>query len=787
MSVQLLEKLTTLGKELGYAGLELREWVSAQVKIEEKKSAESLEREERRLQRDEQKKEMAAKTQEDLRVRAEAKANQEAERQEKLKREELALERAKLDHEETLKRLELEQQKELKLAELKLAEKKLDNSSAEAANDSDSDGSQASQASASSRRGSRRKSGPKLPHFDENKDNIDSYLHRFERYATLQNWPEDDWATYLSALLKGRALEVYNRLTETEARSYPRLKAALLRKYQLTVEGFRRQFYAARRERDETASQFVCRIEGYLDRWIQLAEIEQSFKGLRDLIVREQFLSVCEEHLTIYLKERDPKELSEVVRLADTYLGARLQRDSKEKKNKQSTILKPIVSERAAERVDETTTTSNVRSDDKSRRTCYLCHQTGHMRKQCPFNRQGTKGSTSTEKVAVCQEIPSADKRTCSHDLLASGMLQLRCGCQLPYVGCLSESASTGPADRHLPTMTGKVNGHVVSVLRDTGCTTAVVRDGLVTEEQRTGQHKCYRVMDGSIGKAEVAIVDVESPVFTGKVECLCLKSPTCDLVIGNIPGASSGPAPEIVAVTTWAQSKDKDKMRKPLIVPVLKDLQVSTADLQRLQRESVDLQKYFELANTQESIKSGKMATVQYQVSIGILYRMFQVPGKPEIKQVMVPKELRQAVLGLAHDSVMSGHEGVHKTTDRIMSNFWWPGIRDDVTRYCRSCDVCQRTIPRGRVSKAPLQKMPIIGVPFQRVGIDLVGPITPASSSGKRFILTVIDYATRYPEAVALSGISTEEVAEALCSCLLYTSPSPRDGLLSRMPSSA
>jgi len=27
-------------------------------------------------------------------------------------------------------------------------------------------------------------------------------------------------------------------------------------------------------------------------------------------------------------------------------------------------------------------------------------------------------------------------------------------------------------------------------------------------------------------------------------------------------------------------------------------------------------------------------------------------------------------------------------------------------------------------------------------------------------------VDYATRYPEAVALSGISTEEVAEALCS---------------------
>jgi len=118
-----------------------------------------------------------------------------------------------------------------------------------------------------------------------------------------------------------------------------------------------------------------------------------------------------------------------------------------------------------------------------------------------------------------------------------------------------------------------------------------------------------------------------------------------------------------------------------------------------------------------------------------------------------------------LAHESVMAGHLGASKTLDRIMSQFWWPGIGADTTRFVRSCDACQRTAPKGRVAKAPLQKMPVIGVPFQRVGIDLVGLITPSSSSGNRFILCVIDYATRYPEAVARPGVSTEQVAEALC----------------------
>ena len=53
---------------------------------------------------------------------------------------------------------------------------------------------------------------------------------------------------------------------------------------------------------------------------------------------------------------------------------------------------------------------------------------------------------------------------------------------------------------------------------------------------------------------------------------------------------------------------------------------------------------------------------------------------------------------------------------------------------------------------------------MPFKRVAVDLVGPITPASDLGHRYIFTLVDYATRYPETVALKSIDTETVAEAL-----------------------
>ena len=41
---------------------------------------------------------------------------------------------------------------------------------------------------------------------------------------------------------------------------------------------------------------------------------------------------------------------------------------------------------------------------------------------------------------------------------------------------------------------------------------------------------------------------------------------------------------------------------------------------------------------------------------------------------------------------------------------------------------------------------------------------PIAPASDKGHRYILTLVDYATRYPEAVTLNYIDTETVTEAL-----------------------
>ncbi|GFN97038.1 reverse transcriptase [Plakobranchus ocellatus] len=127
-------------------------------------------------------------------------------------------------------------------------------------------------------------------------------------------------------------------------------------------------------------------------------------------------------------------------------------------------------------------------------------------------------------------------------------------------------------------------------------------------------------------------------------------------------------------------------------------------------------------------------------------------------------PHQLRMDVLKLAHDIPLAGHQGMRRTKKRIQNQFYWPGMYREINKNVKSCHICQKCSKKGpATSRAPLQKMPVITTPFHRLAIDLVGPLAK-SDRGHSFILTVVDVATRWVEAVAVKETTTEMVAEAL-----------------------
>ena len=77
-----------------------------------------------------------------------------------------------------------------------------------------------------------------------------------------------------------------------------------------------------------------------------------------------------------------------------------------------------------------------------------------------------------------------------------------------------------------MPFETGYVGKHRVSVLRDSRCSTAVVKRSLVEPYQFTGNYQHCILIDGTVRKVEVANIYVDTPFYEGQLEVLCLEQP---------------------------------------------------------------------------------------------------------------------------------------------------------------------------------------------------------------------------------------------------------------------
>ena len=141
-----------------------------------------------------------------------------------------------------------------------------------------------------------------LPGFVGGKDNLDSYLLRFERYATVAGWERSDWATRLSPLLSGRVLDIYSGLSDEQARDYDMLQKALQQRYDFTEQDYRERFRRAEPEGQESPSWFIVRISNYFDKWVELAGGDKTLKGVSELMVNEQFTKSCPKDVSVFFE-----------------------------------------------------------------------------------------------------------------------------------------------------------------------------------------------------------------------------------------------------------------------------------------------------------------------------------------------------------------------------------------------------------------------------------------------------------------------------------------------------
>uniref|UniRef100_K7EZ52 Gypsy retrotransposon integrase-like protein 1 n=1 Tax=Pelodiscus sinensis TaxID=13735 RepID=K7EZ52_PELSI len=359
---------------------------------------------------------------------------------------------------------------------------------------------------------------------------------------------------------------------------------------------------------------------------------------------------------------------------------------------------------------------------------------------------------------------------------------------QVPTVG--HRARENGPAKAVVEV---RVEGTLVRALIDSGCSQTMVQESLVKSPEPAGGPVLLQCVHGDIKAYPTAWVRVADACE----ERICRVGLAPQLAYPVILGRDWPGLRRLVQ--EWAQQDPPETGRRPRTGTVVAQgenpepedepgVRAGTSgsaetptppieegetewldargDFMRDQREDLTLSRAWEQIQEAEDKEFGGERGQQgprFEVRNDRLYRVALDPQTGEESvQLLVPARYRKGVLRLGHASPWAGHLGREKTLQRVAQRFFWPGIHREVREFCESCPECQRTNPKG-VPKAPLVALPVVGVPFERIGLDLVGPLEKASS-GCQYILVIVDYATRYPEAVPLQNTTATTIAAEL-----------------------
>jgi hypothetical protein len=155
-----------------------------------------------------------------------------------------------------------------------------------------------------------------------------------------------------------------------------------------------------------------------------------------------------------------------------------------------------------------------------------------------------------------------------------------------------------------------------------------------------------------------------------------------------------------------------------------------------------------------------------------GCIWSMKEIGGSMKLLKC-VPIADRLDVLKLVHDDPKSGHLGFKKTYNRLSDKYYWPKMYKETKEYVETCRVCQ--INALETKQYGLMKPFDSENPWDQIGIDILGPFPPGVG-GKRFVLIIIDYGTKWCIAEPLGQINSGAIINALNKRVLTAFGTPR-----------
>ncbi|XP_026050763.1 uncharacterized protein LOC113037671 [Carassius auratus] len=592
-------------------------------------------------------------------------------------------------------------------------------------------------------------------------DEVEHFLVTFERIAVACRWTKTDWVWHLIPLLTGKARAAYVHMDVNESTEYDKVKDAILKKYDVNAETYRQKFRSLSVDPSESPIELYNRLKELFGKWIQPKR--KRVEEVSEIIILEQYLRMLSPELQVWIRERDPRTAVEAASLADVFVAARGKSKPWAWKpvNDRRSLDMPHFQQRKSEGSGKpymrNPTSAKLNFAPKRPPICYLCGQEGHTKPNCP--------KISAQLTQLCF-VPRRE-------------------------GTKSPSS--------LKTTNVEINGEKLTALIDTGSDQTLVRRKFISpslistvkklpiccvhgDERLLPTANVYVKIEEQTYLVEVGVADnLSFPVILGQDIPVLLEllypARQCNVVVtrakanqsegiehtlSNLPFFNA----EIETGVSKRRKSRREKRQEKVKYAAHTESEDLACDLPvnfqrptnivQMQQEDASLTECFARA-AEVREKPIEDNTARYGITKGILYRELG-----DQKQLVVPQCVREMVLHLSHSIPWAGHLGKNKTTARIKKCFFWPGLKVDVAQFCKSCPVCQKVSLR-RPSKAPLQPLPIIDTPFERLGMDVVGPVE-RSRSGNRFMLVITDYSTRYPEVFPLKSVKAKPVATSL-----------------------
>ncbi|KAK5901327.1 hypothetical protein CgunFtcFv8_026212 [Champsocephalus gunnari] len=606
-------------------------------------------------------------------------------------------------------------------------------------------------------------------------DEIEAYLTAFERTAEREGWPRDSWADLVGPFLLGPAQQAYFDLPPDQAKVYFVLKREILARYGYSLAARAQRFHDWKYKPELSARAQMYDLGRVTRAWLTC---DPGKLSVLERIMMDKYIRSLPYETKKMSSQQNPASLDELVDVVeshmvtadllkstrpDTELGRKASGEASRTRRAREPRWEP----------EEVRRRQSYLPEGQPR--CYQCGEIGHIARDCPGKDELMPTAHSSgerpchlldscwvQESSLAQMIPVKVNGKDAEALVDSGsvvsLIQPHLLDHLPSeetvaVSCVHGDTKLYPTCLiHLTTVKGSCELKVGVVALPVPV--LVGRDCPLykrLQHQKEGRPKNPRRAKGKREKGQIATLGT-SPQQFPKVVCAVPEEQR-----GN-QSSSADKANDNPFIAFPGDLSTGEEEGEVALIPSLKG-QFGTAQME-------DPNLLHACSNVTEIEGKpvpgvGELTCPHFLIKNNLLYYAKEVEGQRR-DLLVVPKQYVSTVLHLAHSHVLGAHLGVEKTRQRIGSQFHWPGVVRAIEDYCRTCVECQKMSPKPHF-KNPLIPLPIIDVPFSRIAMDLVGPLVK-SAREHQYILVILDYATRYPEAIPLRNMTTRVIAREL-----------------------